>query len=288
MAGENPREDGAGRRPPSKNMKKKRIKRPKLSALTNISFLPSLFTMLNLFLGFQALIHIVGPRQNFKLAIYYITASVIMDGFDGTIARLTKTESNFGVQLDSLVDAVTFGLVTSMLAFKWGFQNGFPQAGSIVSFVFVSAGLIRLARFNVFKEAQVIPANIFIGLPIPTASLAVCSVVLLLDGRPPLSQMAVILFSLYVLLVSLLMISNIKYRTVKKLAFKNSLRTLFLLALVVGCLIIFPDETIPVLTFTYMLSPVFFFLFTRKSRGAEAAGIERKAEPSGKERKSEA
>jgi len=288
MAGENPREDGAGRRPPPKHMRKKRIKRPKLSALTNISFLPSLFTMLNLFLGFQALIHIVGPRQNFKLAIYYITASVIMDGFDGTIARLTKTESNFGVQLDSLVDAVTFGLVTSMLAFKWGFQSGYPQGGAIVSFVFLSAGLIRLARFNVYKEAQVMPANIFIGLPIPTASLAVCSVVLLLDGRPPLSQMAVILFSLYVLLVSLLMISNIKYRTVKKLAFKNSLRTLFLLALVVGCLIIFPDETIPVLTFTYMLSPVFFFLFTRKSRGAEAAGIERKAEPSGKERKSEA
>jgi len=90
-----------------------------------------------------------------------------MDGFDGTIARLTRTESNFGVQLDSLVDAVTFGLVASMLAFKWGFQAGYAQAGSIISFVFLSAGLIRLARFNVFKEAQVIPANIFIACPSP-------------------------------------------------------------------------------------------------------------------------
>ena len=61
--------------------------------------------MLNLFLGFQALLYIIGSRRNLKTAIYYLTASVIMDGFDGTIARLTKTESNFGVQLDSLVDA---------------------------------------------------------------------------------------------------------------------------------------------------------------------------------------
>lgn len=261
-------------------MKRKRLHKAKVSALTRISFLPSLFTMLNLFLGYQALIHIIGAKQNFKIAIYYITASVIMDGFDGTIARLTKTESNFGVQLDSLVDAVTFGLVASMLAFKWGFQTGFAQAGSIISFVFLSAGLIRLARFNVFKEAQVIPANIFIGMPIPTAALAICSVVLLFDGRPPQTGMGMLLFSLYVILVSLLMISNIKYKTVKKLGSKHSLRTLFLLALIVSCLIIFPDPTIPILTFSYMLSPIFFFLYSRKSKNAEALGGEKKAEPS--------
>jgi CDP-diacylglycerol--serine O-phosphatidyltransferase len=263
-------------------MKRKRIKKPKISALTRISFLPSMFTMLNLFLGYQALIHIIGAKPNFKTAIYYIMASVIMDGFDGTIARLTKTESNFGVQLDSLVDAVTFGLVTSMLAFKWGFQSGYPHVGSIVSFVFLSAGLIRLARFNVFKEAQVIPANIFIGMPIPTGALAVCSVVLLFDGQPPLTRMGILLFSLYVLLISLLMISNIKYKTVKKLVLKNSLRTLFLLALIVSCLIIFPDTTIPILTITYMISPLFvyfFNFFNRKSKSAEALGSEKKPEP---------
>ncbi len=84
-----------------------------------------------------------------------------MDGFDGTIARLTKTESNFGVQLDSLVDAVTFGLVTSMLATSVGLPIRVPQVGTIVSFVFLSAGLIRLARFNVFKEAQALPGQYF-------------------------------------------------------------------------------------------------------------------------------
>jgi CDP-diacylglycerol--serine O-phosphatidyltransferase len=288
MPGDDSMEGSAGRTPLPKKMKKKRITKSKVSALTRISFLPSVFTLLNLFLGYQALIHIVGAKKNFKIAIYYITASVIMDGFDGTIARLTKTESNFGVQLDSLVDAVTFGLVTSMLAFKWGFQSGFPQAGSIVSFVFLSAGLIRLARFNVFKEAQVIPANIFIGLPIPTGALAICSVILLLDGRPPLSRLGILLFSVYVILVSLLMISNIKYKTVKKFVLKNSLRTLFLLALVIACLIIFPDTTIPLLTFSYMASPLLFFFFSRRSRGAEPTALEKKAEPSGQETRSKA
>jgi len=278
MGGENPLEM-AGRDEMPRNMRKKRIKKAKVSALTRISFLPSVFTMLNLFLGYQALIHVVGAKRNFKLAIYYITASVIMDGFDGTIARLTKTESNFGMQLDSLVDAVTFGLVTAMLAYKWGFQVGYAQAGSIVSFVFLSAGLIRLARFNVFKEAQVMPANTFIGLPIPVGALAVCSVVLIFDDRPPpAGSVGLLLFSFYVLLVSLLMISNIKYRTVKNLAHRESLKTLFLLALVVSSLIIFPDSTIPLLTFSYMISPLLFFLFSRRSPGAE-----KKAEPASEE-----
>jgi CDP-diacylglycerol--serine O-phosphatidyltransferase len=269
-------------------MKKKKIKKAGISTLMSISFLPSVFTLLNLFLGYQALIHIVGPRPNFKLAIYFITASVIMDGFDGTIARLTKTESDFGVQLDSLVDAVTFGLVTSMLALKWGFQSGFAQLGSIIAFVFLSAGLIRLARFNVFKEAQVVPANIFIGLPIPIGALAVCSVVLLFDGQPPPqpNHVSVPIFTFYVLLVSLLMISNIRYRTVKKFVLKNSLKTLFLLALIIACLIIFPDTTIPLLTFTYMLSPLFFLAFNRRGRANGPVTAPRQAEALGEEIKS--
>jgi len=278
MAAEESLEGGGGRRPLSRGMKRKRIKKTKVSALTRISFLPSVFTMLNLFLGYQALLHIIGRKQNFKTAIYYITASVIMDGFDGTIARLTKTESNFGVQLDSLVDAVTFGLVTSILAFKWGFQGGYVQAGSIIGFVFLSAGLIRLARFNVYKEAQVMPANTFIGLPIPIGALAVASVVLVLDARHPQTALGILLFALYVILISLLMISNIHYRTVKKIVLKNSLKFLFLLALIVGCLIIFPDTTIPILTAGYILSPIIFFAFHRIRKSGASSPDDKKSE----------
>ena len=262
-------------------MKKRRIKKVNISSLTRISFLPSVFTILNLFLGFQALLYMIGSKKNFKTAIYYLTASVIMDGFDGTIARLTKTESNFGVQLDSLVDAVTFGLVTCILAFEWGFQSGYTRIGSIVSFVFLSAGLIRLARFNVFKEAQAFPANIFVGVPIPTASMAICSIVLVFHENPPQSKTGILLFSLYVILVSLLMISNIKYKTIKKIVLKNSLRTLFLMALIIACLVIFPDITSPILTFSYMLSPLFFYLFSRKQKNVEPASTDNKTEEPG-------
>jgi CDP-diacylglycerol--serine O-phosphatidyltransferase len=246
-------------------MKKRRIKKVSISSLTRISFLPSVFTMLNLFLGFQALLYIIGSNKNFKTAIYYLTASVIMDGFDGTIARLTKTESNFGVQLDSLVDAITFGLVTSILLFQWGFQSGYTRIGSIVGFVYLSAGLIRLARFNVFKEAHAFPANIFIGMPIPTASMAVCSIVLVFSETNPQTKIGVILFSLCIILISLLMISNIKYKTIKKIVLKNSLRTLFIMAM----------------TFAYVLSPVFFLIFSGKHKNIETTGFEKQAEEPG-------
>jgi len=262
-------------------MKKRRIKKVNISSLTRISFLPSVFTMLNLFLGYQALIYIIGAKKNFKLAIYYLMASVIMDGFDGTIARLTKTESNFGVQLDSLVDAITFGLVTSMLVFQWGFQSGYPQIGKIVSFVYLSAGLIRLARFNVFKEAQAVPANIFIGMPIPTAAMAIGSIVLVFNEKQPQTKLGIILFSLCVILISLLMISNIKYRTIKRIDLKNSLKALFLLAALIACLVIFPDITLPILTLSYTLSPFFFFLFSRKQKSGAPAGPEKHAEEPG-------
>jgi CDP-diacylglycerol--serine O-phosphatidyltransferase len=283
MARENSLEERSGRKPMTLKMKRKRIQKPKLSTLTRISFLPSLFTMLNLFLGYKALIYIIGAKQNLPMAIYYITASVIMDGFDGTIARLTKTESNFGVQLDSLVDGVTFGLVASMLAFKWGFQAGYTQIGSIVSFIYLSAGIIRLARYNVFKEAHAFPANIFIGMPIPTAALSICSAVLVFEQKQPQTKTGILVFSLYVIIISLLMISNIRYRTIKKIVFKNSLKTLILLAMIVGFLIIFPDTTIPILTFSYMLSPIFFFISgkfsNKRGKSIESPGSEKKTEP---------
>jgi len=231
-----------------------------------ISFLPSVFTILNLFLGFQALLYIIGRKKNFKMAIYCLTASVIMDGFDGTIARLTKTESDFGAQLDSLVDAVTFGLVTSILAFHWGFQSGYTRIGSIVSFVFLSAGLIRLARYNILKEAKAFPANIFIGVPIPTASLTICSIVLIFGKTHPQTKTGILIFSLFVIMVSLLMISNVKYKTIKKIDLKNSLKALFLIAMIIACLVIFPDITIPILTFSYILSPIFFSIVAKKQK----------------------
>lgn len=212
---------------------------------------------------------IKGEVHNFVTACYMITGSVVLDGFDGTVARLTKTESNFGVQLDSLVDAVSFGMVPAVLIYIWGFKAGYPQIGKVIGFVFLSAGVIRLARFNVLKEAKAVPENVFVGLPIPLGALSICSVVMLVK-EPLTLQRDVLVFSLFVILMAFLMISNVKYRTMKRLKSKNNLVILLLLAIGVAFAINFPHYTIPVISLLYMTSPVFFFLTNKFKRHKSA------------------
>jgi CDP-diacylglycerol--serine O-phosphatidyltransferase len=227
-----------------------------IARLTKISFLPSLFTLGSLLLGYLALMQIF--KGNFIQAVYLITGSVILDGFDGTVARLTKTESNFGVQLDSLVDAATFGVVTGILIYVWGFQGKYTPIGKVIGFVFLSAGIIRLARFNVLKEAEAYVSNVFVGLPIPLGALSIGSVVLIFE-KPLVEKYDVILFAVFVILVAVLMISNIKYRTLKRLDSKNNLLILFFLAVVIALLFNFPTYTIPSISLLYLTSPIVFY-----------------------------
>lgn len=225
-------------------------------------------------MGYLALLQIV--KSNFINAIYLMGASVILDGFDGTLARLTKTESNFGVQLDSLVDAVTFGLVTSVMIYFFGYKQLDPQLGKVIGGIFLSAGVIRLARFNVLKEAKAVPSNIFVGLPIPLGALAVVSAVLIMGktldtprGKPLETQTEMLIFSIYVVLIAFLMISSIKYRTMKRLKSKYNVIILLFLAVIIALSINFPQYAIPFVTFLYIISPVFFYILNkvRRNRG---------------------
>lgn len=237
----------------------KRKRRVNIARLTRVSFLPSIFTIASLFLGFLAVTLII--KGKYENAVYFITGSAILDGFDGTVARLTKTESNFGVQLDSLVDAVAFGMVTSVLIYQWGFKMApYPVGfGKVIGFVFLAAGVIRLARFNVLTEAHAVPANIFMGLPIPLGALSIGSVVLLLKD-PPSAPHHIIAFSIFVILIAFLMVSNVRYRTMKKIKSKNNLLILLLLAAMIAFTVNFPTYTIPALTFLYLISPIFFYI----------------------------
>jgi CDP-diacylglycerol--serine O-phosphatidyltransferase len=218
-------------------------------------------------MGYQALIQII--KGNFLNAVYYIGASVILDGFDGTVARLTKTESNFGVQLDSLVDAVTFGLVASMMIYFFGYKELNPELGKVIGFIFLSAGIIRLARFNVLKEAHAVPTNVFVGLPIPLGALAIVSAVLILE-KPVENQPEMLAFSIYVVLIAFLMISSVKYRTLKRIRSKSNLFILLLLAVIIALCINFPRFAIPLVTFLYITSPIFFYIYNKfnKSKGS--------------------
>lgn len=229
-----------------------------MARLTKISFLPSLFTLFSLFLGYLALMQII--KENWETAVYLIGGSVVMDGFDGTVARLTKTESSFGVQLDSLVDAVSFGLVPAVLIYFWGFHAGHPQIGKVIGFMYLSAGVIRLARFNVLKEVNAFPSNIFVGIPIPLGALSICSVVLIVQHKL-VNSTETLLFGGFVMLVAFLMISTIKYRAMKKFNSKYNLLILLILAIVVAFTINFPTYTIPIITLLYLISPIFFYVY---------------------------
>lgn len=253
--------------------------------------MPSIFTLASLFLGFLAILQSI--KGNFQTAVYLLTASVILDGFDGAVARLTKTESNFGVQLDSLVDAVSFGVVSAVLVYMWGFNaTPYAQLGKVAAFVFLSAGIIRLARFNVLKEAETYVANVFVGLPIPLAALSVGSVILLRKEHILAQPYEYAVFILYIVLLSFLMVSNVKYRTMKRLTSRYNLLILLFMAAVVALGINFPTYTIPAISLTYLASPLFFAVADKFKKPKESKkpgnGIkeqEPEPEPNGEDEK---
>lgn len=234
-------------------MKKRRIRRVHISKLTGFTFLPSLFSLLSLFAGFLAVFQIF--KGDFSKAIFLIMASAVLDGLDGTVARLTKTESNFGGQLDSLVDAIAFGVSTSFLIYNWGFTPEFHQLGKVIAFIFLSSGIIRLARFNVIKEADVVPSDVFIGLPIPIGAISIASIILYFK-EPITSPLWIMLFSLFVILISFLMISNVRYKTLKKVNSKVGLKLLFLFAITIALLIMYPEKILPLISIIYCTSPI--------------------------------
>src|SRR5512138_2545531 len=153
----------------------------------SLSIVPSLFTIGNIFCGYYSVIWTL--RGNWDYAAILIGGGYILDGLDGRIARLTKTASDFGVQLDSIADIVTFGVAPAILAFNWGFSASegvagnvakhVHQLGSVATFAFVVCGALRLARFNLLAKKPVDSSSkrYFVGLPIPAGAGMIASVV---------------------------------------------------------------------------------------------------------------
>src|SRR4030095_13942965 len=139
-----------------------------------LSIVPSLFTIGNIFCGYYSIVSTL--RGDWDRAAILIGIGYVLDGLDGRIARLTKTTSDFGVQLDSIADIVTFGVSPAILAFSWGFgkiegldgnaARHVHHLGSVASFAFVVCGALRLARFNLQtkKPTETSAKRPFVGL----------------------------------------------------------------------------------------------------------------------------
>jgi len=212
--------------------------------------LPNLFTMGSIACGFYAILVASStdpsPRD-FLTACLAIVFAAIFDTMDGRVARLTKTQSDFGVQLDSLADLVSFGVAPGVLIYRWALQDH-GVLGFLFAFVFVAAGAARLARLNVLVARGQAATSDFVGLSIPLGALAVISLVgfcVRANIDPDSIRRQVIL---YTVLISFLMVSNLRMRSFKDFRVRGSaLLGIAILALIPATLAFFLREPYGVL-----------------------------------------
>jgi len=191
----------------AKRVKNVRIKR-------GIYILPNLFTSASLFMGFYSIIASI--QEKFYPAAIAIIISLVFDGLDGRVARMTNTTSRFGAEYDSLADLIAFGVAPSVLAYLWAMSfDGKP--GWMAGFLFVACGALRLARYNI--QIGIIDSKVFNGLPIPAAAAVIATTVIFFDhiGLEGALSDPYYIFLILVVTLSLLMVSNIKYYSFKKM-----------------------------------------------------------------------
>ncbi|HME10485.1 MAG TPA: CDP-diacylglycerol--serine O-phosphatidyltransferase [Bryobacteraceae bacterium] len=243
--------------------------------------LPTLFTAGNIFLGFIAIVQAVegallgnsgnlGENIHFQAAAIAIGAAVVLDGLDGRIARMTNTVSDFGREMDSLADVITFGIAPAVLAYIWGVQfvdpGGFLQdhrAGYFLAFLFLLCGAVRLARFNV--QTNPIPRNpgrpdrkYFVGLPIPAAAGMVASVVFAAGSEPLTYWIWSSLWLALLGVLSFLMVCTWRYPSFKQvnLTGPRSPLILILFGALIYLIANFPHPVLVALSITYVGSGI--------------------------------
>jgi len=230
-----------------------------------IYILPNLFTAASAFIGIISII--AASKGEFEKAAWLILLSLIFDGLDGRIARLTHTTSKFGMEFDSLADIIAFGAAPAMLLyFCCGAEFG--RFGSLVSAMFVVFGAIRLARFNVMAPSS--EPSVFIGVPIPTAAVFIAVWILMYQKYPTLKDFSFLLL-VGALISAFLMVSNIRYPSFKKIEFKKMylIKTLIVLIILFSLFYLYPIEGIALFITLYILYGIFralFFVLLRKRR----------------------
>ena len=229
-----------------------------------IYLLPNILTICGLFAGFYAIIASgKGIYDNAAIAIFI---AMIMDSLDGRIARLTNTVTDFGIQLDSLADMVSFGVAPALVTYHWALSS-LGKLGWLSAFVYAVAVVLRLARFNV--QVRKIDKRYFQGLPCPPAAGVIAGMVWTCSNFD-LSGLAVsIAAAAITVLTGILMVSKLRYRSFKDIDFKNNVPffTILLLVLIIVLVSIDPAQILFVVFSLYALSgPVMTFWQLRKRR----------------------
>ncbi|MFE8072798.1 CDP-diacylglycerol--serine O-phosphatidyltransferase [Marinobacteraceae bacterium S3BR75-40.1] len=200
-----------------------------------IYLLPNLFTTASLFSGFYAIVAAAnGHFENGAIAIFI---SMILDGLDGRVARLTNTQSKFGEEYDSLADMVAFGVAPGLVAFFWSL-NGLGKFGWAITFIYVAGAALRLARFN--TQIGSVDKKFFVGLPSPSAAAVVAGMVWCFGSWTPafwLTALTVIV----VAGVGVLMVSNVLYYSFKDFDLKGRVPFAAILIVVLAFVVVAQD-----------------------------------------------
>ncbi len=242
-------------------MKRKRRSRKKRASQRGIYVLPNLLTSANLFCGFYAIIAAI--QGHYVKGAIAIMIGAVFDGLDGKIARVTRTVSKFGLQYDSLCDAISFGVAPAVLVYLWALQP-FGRLGWLAALLFVACGTLRLARFN--AQIDHVRSDYFTGLPIPAAGFMIASTVLLLYrfGETGTTKHVTILIMIYVL--SFCMVSTMKYYSFKDTQLFKKMKFNMLVIMILFSMVIVAEPSLMffLMIFVYVLSGPFTTLRLRK------------------------
>lgn len=218
--------------------------RRRINLRKTLFILPNLVTLSSVFCGFDS-IRLSGgagssatPEDDFFRAAILIVFAMIFDMLDGRVARMTKTQSAFGLQIDSLADVISFGVAPAMLVYQWSLQKLGTVVGLIGAFTYVACAAIRLARFNVIATGEdgkpAKPSKFFLGLPSPGAAGLLVSIVVAnsaasgILNRPEFAWVIMVI----TMLTGFLMVSNVQFRTFKDA--RPNLRTSLFVVFAVG------------------------------------------------------
>ena len=215
-----------------------------------IYLLPTAFTVANVFCGFYSIISSI--RGELALAGILIGLGILMDTLDGRVARFANASSQFGKEFDSLADQTSFGVAPVVLAHEWG-MSLWPRMGWLIGFLFVICGAMRLARFNIQQSST--DRRFFVGLPIPAAAAVIASLVYRFP-EPVTSRSQALPLLVLVLVLSLLMVSKMRYYSFKDfdLRRRQPHLTILFLAFLIVAVFTHPQAMLLIMASTYLVS----------------------------------
>ena len=203
-----------------------------------VYLLPNLFTTAALFAGFYAIV--AAMNGLFAQAAVAIFISMIFDGLDGRVARMTNTQSAFGAEYDSLADCISFGAAPALVSYSWALHN-LGKVGWMIGFVYMACAALRLARFNVQHDSS--DGRYFTGLPSPSAAALVAGMVWAGSDWGIAGADAVIPAALLTAYAAVMMVSNVKFNSFKEIDFKGRVPFVAILVVVLAMAVVFSDPS---------------------------------------------